>query len=212
MHITKVLIPLALAAVACALPSSVTAQRAQESKSQDESKGNLVVRAASLHTVSGDVLKNAVVVIRGGKIVALGAAGKIEEPEGFQVIEVPVATPGLVDAHSVVGLAGYLNQAQDQDQLEHSEPMQPELRAMDAYNAREPLIDWVRSFGVTTLHTGHGPGSLISGETMIVKTRGNTVDDAMIVQRAMVAATLGDSSKGHDGKSPGTRGKQIFPS
>jgi imidazolonepropionase-like amidohydrolase len=124
-------------------------------------------------------------------------------------MNVPVATPGLVDAHTVVGLAGYLNQDQDQDQLEASEPMQPELRALDAYNAREPLVEWVRSFGVTTLHTGHGPGALISGETLIVKTRGNTVDEALIVERAMVAATLGDSSKAHGGKSPGTRGKQV---
>ena len=31
--------------------------------------------------------------------------------------------------------------------------------------ARERLVEWVRSFGVTTIHTGHGPGALVSGET-----------------------------------------------
>ncbi|MFT5478286.1 MAG: imidazolonepropionase-like amidohydrolase, partial [Planctomycetota bacterium] len=86
----------------------------------------------------------------------------------------------------------------------------PELRALDAYNAREPLIEWVRSFGVTTLHTGHGPGSVISGETMIVKTRGDTVEDAMLVPRAMLAATLGEGALAKDKKkSPGTRGKAV---
>ena len=180
---------------------------AQEGPPADS--GDLVVHAKALHTVSGRVIPNGVVVIRGGKITAVGAAGSIALPDGVPVLEVPVATPGLIDAHTVVGLAGYLNQTQDQDQLERSESMQPELRALDAYNARERLVEWVRSFGVTTLHTGHGPGALISGETMIVKTRGDTVDEAVMVPRAMVAATLGDSAQRDGGESPGTRGKAI---
>jgi imidazolonepropionase-like amidohydrolase len=86
--------------------------------------------------------------------------------------------------------------------------VQPELRAIDAYNARERLIEWVRGFGVTTLHTGHGPGALLSGDTLIAKTRGSTVAEAVYVPRAMIAATLGESAVTEEkGKSPGTRGK-----
>jgi imidazolonepropionase-like amidohydrolase len=51
-----------------------------------------------------------------------------------------VMIPGLIDAHSVVGLAGYFNHEHDQDQLKRSSPIQPELRAIDSYNTREPLI------------------------------------------------------------------------
>jgi hypothetical protein len=72
--------------------------------------------------------------------------------------------------------------------------MQPELRAIDGYNPREMLVEWVREFGVTTIHTGHGPGTLISGQTMIAKTRGDTVDEAVVVPAAMVAATLGEDA------------------
>ena len=175
----------------------------------DAQDGDLVVRAAELHTVSGEVLTEGVVVIRDGLITAVGPAATTAVPDGLPVIEVPVATPGLIDAHSVVGLAGYLNQDHDQDQLERSEPMQPELRALDAYNARERLVAWVRSFGVTTLHSGHGPGALISGETLVVKTTGDTVDEALVEARAMVAATLGDASQRDGRESPGTRGKQV---
>jgi imidazolonepropionase-like amidohydrolase len=129
-------------------------------------------------------------------------------PAGAKVLEAAVVTPGLVDAHSVVGLAGYLNQRQDQDQLERSSPVQPELRAIDAYNVRERLIEWVRGFGVTTIHTGHAPGALVSGETLIAKTRGDTVEEAVLVPAAMIAATLGESAvTSEKGKSPGTRGK-----
>ena len=68
----------------------------------------------------------------------------------------------------------FCNQDHDQDQLERSAPIQPELRAIDAFNAQEDLIEWIRSFGVTTIHTGHAPGELISGQTLIAKTAGRT--------------------------------------
>ena len=115
---------------------------------------------------------------------------------------------GLIDAHSVVGLAGILNYDHDQDQLDTSDPIQPELRAIDAYNAREKLVEWVRSFGVTTLHTGHGPGAVISGQTMLVKTRGETVEEALVDSVATVAATLGPMVERYF-RSPGTRAKAV---
>jgi imidazolonepropionase-like amidohydrolase len=171
--------------------------------------GDLAVRAGVLHTVSGEAIEDGVVVVRDGLVTAVGPAASTPIPEGLTVLEAAVVTPDLVDAHTVVGMSGYLNQDHDQDQLERSEPLQPELRALDAYDARERLIAWVRSFGVTTLHTGHGPGAVVSGETMVVKTRGNTVDEAVLVPRAMVAATLGKAALVEDGGSPGTRGKAV---
>lgn len=175
---------------------------------QPAAADTLVVKGATVHTMTGEPLVNGVVVIEDGKIVAVGPASETEAPAGSRVVEAAVVTPGLIDAHSVVGLAGYLNQSHDQDQLEESNPVQPELRAIDAYNARERLVEWVRSFGITTIHTGHGPGALVSGETMIAHTRGGTVRDAVLVPTAMIAATLGEGAVSSDRKkAPGTRGK-----
>jgi imidazolonepropionase-like amidohydrolase len=162
-----------------------------------------------IYTMAGPPVADGVVVVRDGRIVAVGPASKVKVPARAQILKAAVVTPGLIDAHSVVGLAGYLNTAHDQDQLETSAPMQPELRAIDAYNAREPLIEWVRRHGVTTLHTGHAPGALISGQTLIAKTRGDTVEEAVIRPRAMVAATLGEDALADGGKPPGTRSKAV---
>ncbi len=71
------------------------------------------------------------------------------------------------------------------------------------------MIEWVRSFGVTTIHTGHAPGALISGQTMIAKTFGKEVDEVTIIPTAMIAVTLGESALESGGKSPGTRAKQV---
>ena len=165
----------------------------------------IAVKGEMVYTMAGEAIKNGVVLVRDGKIERVG---RFDVPAGYDVMEAAVVTPGLIDAHTVVGLAGYLNQADDQDQVERSSPMQPELRAMDAYNPREALVEWVRGFGVTTMHTGHGPGVLVSGQTMIVKTVGNDVAEAIMEPAAMVAVTLGNGARASSG-SPGTRSKMI---
>jgi len=169
---------------------------------------DLAVRGRIVHTMAGPAIRDGVVVIRDGKIVAVGPAAETPVPAGLEVLDAPVVTPGLIDAHSVVGLAGWLNYAHDQDQLEDSAPLQPELRAIDAYNPREPLVEWIRGFGVTTIHTGHAPGTVVSGQTLIAKTRGETVDEAVLVPAAMIAATLGEGAVADDG-APGTRSKVV---
>lgn len=170
--------------------------------------GQVAVRGKKIYTMTGPVLEDGIVLLSEGRIEAVGPSAEISVPSGYQVFEAEFVTPGLIDAHSVVGLSGILNQDHDQDQLEESAPIQPHLRAIDAYNPREPLVDWVRSFGVTTLHTGHGPGALISGQTMIVKTAGATVDEAMVESWTMVAATFGPDAV-QRGSSPGTRSKAV---
>jgi len=170
---------------------------------------DVAVRGGQVWTMGpAGVIEDGVVVIEGGTITAIGPASDIAIPQGMEVLEAPIVTPGLVDAHSTVGLTGYLNQFDDQDQLDDSVPVQPHLRAIDAYNPHDRLVQWVRELGITTLHTGHGPGALVSGQTMIVKTRGNTVDAALIEDGTMIAANLGAWALDRD-SSPGTRAKQM---
>ncbi|MDQ2844154.1 MAG: amidohydrolase family protein [Acidobacteriota bacterium] len=170
---------------------------------------NLAVQGKTVYTMAGQAIQNGVVLIENGKISKVGPAEQVQIPAGFETRSAEVVTPGLVDAHSTVGLTGYLNMPTDQDELEKSAPIQPELRAIDAYDPHERLIEWVRSFGVTTMNTGHAPGALVAGQTMVVKTRGNTVEEAVVLPAAMVAGSLGQQGLAERGKSPGTRGKEV---
>ena len=135
---------------------------------------NIAIYGDTVHTMAKtaegqwqDPIENGVVLIIDGKISAVGPASAVEVPEGTPEKRCKVVTPGLIDARSVVGLAGWLNIDHDSDHIERSSPMQPELAALDAYNPREPLIDWVRSFGVTTPPNGHAHRQLISGNTFL---------------------------------------------
>ena len=173
-------------------------------------QAQIAVRGEVVHTVSGEPIQDGVVLVGAdGVIESVGPASEVQVPSGYELHEAAVVTPGLVDARSVVGLAGHLNQPHDQDQLDTSGAVQPELRAVDAYDARERLVGWVRELGTTTLHTGHGPGALMSGQTMVVKTRGDNVGEAVVDSVTMVAMTLGpDVSQAVSG-APGTRSRGV---
>lgn len=171
--------------------------------------GQVAVKAETVWTMNGDPIKDGVVLVKDGKIEAVGPASSIKIPANYKVVSAKVVTPGLVDAHTVIGLNGYMNQPHDQMALDGSASVQPELRAIDSYYAPEILVGWVRSFGVTTIHTGHQPSALVSGQTMIAKTFGKSVENDTVVPTAMIAVTLGPAGLNQGGKAPGTRAKQI---
>lgn len=171
----------------------------------------LAIHADVAHTAAGATLRDALILVgRDGQIAYVGPARDMMYTADHRVVRTPVVTPGLIDARATAGLSGLLNQPHDQDMLERSSPIQPELRAIDAYNAQDPLIDWLRGFGVTTLNAGHAPGTLVSGQTMIVKTAGRGADEDAINPAAFTAVSLGNSGVTRESaKSPGTRAKAI---
>lgn len=174
----------------------------------DTNAQTYAIKGEKVYTVSGAVITNGVILVRDGKIAEVGPASRVRIPAGVEVTEAKVVTPGFIDARSVVGLSGALNVPHDQDQLELSNPFQPELRAIDAYNAREHLVIWLSELGITTIHTGHGPGALASGQTMIAKTTGGTLNEALVDSVTMVAFTLG-SSVGRNYTNPGSRSRGV---
>ncbi len=173
-------------------------------------QAQVAVQGETVWTMAGEPITNGVVLINAaGKIEAVGTAAQVKIPANYRVVSAKVVTPGLIDAHTVIGLNGFMNQPHEQMGIDGGSPVQPELRAIDSYNAEEKLIEWVRQFGVTTIHTGHQPSALMPGQTMVAKTFGKTADEVTIIQTAMIATVLGQSALAGQGKSPGTRAKQA---
>lgn len=168
---------------------------------------DLAVRGDIVHTLAGPPITDGVVLIRDGRIAAVGPAAAVPVPAGMTLLRAAVVVPGLIDAHATVGLTGITNNPHDQDQLDRTDAVQPELRALDSYNGRDPLVAWLASLGVTTVHTGHAPGAVISGQSLVVKTSGGTVESALLLPEAMVCATLGSGATVPDKSGPGTRAK-----
>ena len=122
----------------------------------------IAIKADIIYPVSTAPIKEGVILIENGRIKAVGNAAEITIPANYKIYESKTVTPGLIDARTLIGMSGVLNMPVDQDQLEKSNPIQPELRAIDAYNPEEALVKVAREYGITTIHTGHGIGALVS--------------------------------------------------
>lgn len=159
----------------------------------------LALRAARVIPVDGPEIADGVVIVENGRISAVGPASAVPIPDGAVVRQGAVLTPGLIDAWSTVGLTGPNNHPPDQDHAEGDRPVRPDLRALDAYHSADPLVAWVRGFGVTTVQAGPSPGQPVSGRTLITRTAPGAVDDLALVSDAFVVFSLGDGPKGRFG-------------
>ena len=123
----------------------------------------LLVLAGRIHTAAGPPIEGGGVVIEDGKITAILKAGEIRVPPAATVIRAAEVTPGLIDPFTTAGLSGAYNLPQDQDQDEPSDPNQSDLRALDGFNVKEPLLDFLRAHGTTVVHSTPGRVNPIAG-------------------------------------------------
>lgn len=168
----------------------------------------VAVTADTIYTMSGEPIDDGVVLIEDGRISAAGTAGEIEIPADFERLEAVVVTPGFVDARTVTGLSGAYNVLADQDQDETTGANQAKLRAIDAYNPTELLVEWVNRYGVTTMQTGPGRANVIAGQATIVKTGGRSLADTLVKSPSGVIFNLGEIPKqtyGDESEEPVTR-------
>lgn len=154
----------------------------QSSGSSSASDQVLAVRGAKIYPISGPPIENGVLLVRGGKIEAVGPASSVTVPADAKVIDATgkIVMPGIVDTHSHIGIIGNPPIAANQDANESSGPLQPQLRAMDAINPAAPGIRVALSGGITTANIMPGSGNVIGGQTAYVKLRGNTIEEMLI--------------------------------
>lgn len=178
---------------------------AQEPKSTTPK--TFAVIAGRIHTVSHGDISDGVILVEDGKITKVGQRKDIEVPANVPVVAAAVVTPGLIDAHSVVGLSGALNfKKADQDQDETSDPNQSDLRVLDSFNPSEPLLQFVREQGVTVLHALPGPANVFAGQTGVFRTHGRTAEQMTVRFPAGLLINLGEAPKStYSGKLPNTR-------
>jgi imidazolonepropionase-like amidohydrolase len=155
---------------------------------------DLVVVGDTVLPVSGPAIERGAVLVREGKIAAVGPSEALLEanPEAT-VVRGAVVTPGLIDGLSVAGLTGPHNESADQDHLEPGLPVAAALRAVDAFSPWDPLVGWLRQHGVTTVNSGPSPGAPVGARTVVATTAARS--DSVVVADGMLVVTLGEPAK-----------------
>jgi imidazolonepropionase-like amidohydrolase len=170
------------------------------------SPSRLVIRAGRIHPVATPPILDGAILIENGKIAYIGPWKDFKYAPGTPLISAREVTPGMIDAHTVVGLSGKLNVPADQDQDELSDPNQADLRVLDSFNPNEPLLQFLCEQGVTVVHAVPGRANVIAGQTGIFRTRGRTAEQMAIRFPAGVLVNLGEVPKqSYPHKLPSTR-------
>lgn len=159
--------------------------------------------------ISGPPIEDGVVVVRGGKIDAVGAASEVRIPREARIVDLAggVVMPGLVDTHSHLGrVSGG----------DSSGPLHPSVRALDGVNIHDPSLWRARAGGLTTINVMPGSGHLMSGQTVYLKLRDapRTIEDWLYCEEpnrdvcgSMKMANGTNSMR--DKPFPGTRAKSA---
>jgi imidazolonepropionase-like amidohydrolase len=164
------------------------------------------VLAGRIDSVATNSIAHGAILIEDGKIKAVGSAFDVKIPDGWPVLTAAVVTPGLIDAHTVVGLSGAANVTADQDQDELSDPNQADLRVLDGFNPREPLLEFLCREGVTVVHAVPGRANVLAGQTGIFRTSGRTTESMTLRFPAGLLVNLGETPKSsYTNKQPTTR-------
>jgi imidazolonepropionase-like amidohydrolase len=163
----------------------------------------LVVHVEQLMTGTGTTLHNAHVVIENGRFTSVRAAGEVALPADARELTGWVATPGFIDAQTSAGLSGLRNVPSVLDQDERTDPDQSALRAIDAFDPRDPLLRFLLEHGVTIVQAGPGPANPIAGQAGIFRTSssgtgsssGDSADDRVVRFPSAMVFNLGEEPK-----------------
>ena len=152
---------------------------------------------AKVHPVSGPAIDNATVLMRDGKIVAVGASVSI--PAGARRIDAggKWVTPGIFNAMTSLGVSeiGSIAGSYDAGALGTGDGITASFRVWEGYNPASPLLQVTRNDGITTV--GIVPrGGFIGGQGAVVSLRNGGLAEVMLRGPAAMFADLGARGAG----------------
>jgi imidazolonepropionase-like amidohydrolase len=128
----------------------------------------VAIRAGRVIPISGPEISNGIVLVRDGKIAAVGA--NVAIPDGATVINTLVVMPGVVEAHGARGM----------DAANENVPVTPFVTTADGFDPVNVAIEDALRDGITTIHVLPGNATVVGGTGVIVRPTGVTVESMML--------------------------------
>ncbi len=169
----------------------------------------LAIINGKILTITKGVIDKGTIIIEKGRIVKIGKGIKV--PKKAKVINAKgkVIMPGMIDAHCHTGIFADGVGWKESDGNEMTDPITPQLRAIDAIHPEDIAFQDLREAGVTTINTGPGSGNLIGGQFVCMKTKKtNSIEKVIIKQPSAMKMALGENPKsvyGANKRMPSTR-------
>ncbi len=171
----------------------------------------IFIKNGLLKTMAGeDYVGN--LLIEDNKIKAIGK--DIVAPEGAKVVDASgcLVTPGIVDGHSHLGMWLESIRFEGSNGNETSDPITPQVRALDSFNPTSECITEALDAGVTTVCICPGSANVFGGSCSVIKLVGDCIDDMIISKDMAMKCAFGENPKffyGSNDKAPMTRMGQV---
>lgn len=152
----------------------------------------LAIVNAHLYPVSAQPIQNGVLLVRDGKILDLGE--DVTVPREARVIDAKGQSviPGIVESHSHMGFKQLNIPAMGRNNNELSTPINAQVRAIDGLDSHDAAFTLALAAGVTTMNITTGSRSPNSGQAVVVKLRGGTIEDMFLAEGGMKFAMRAD--------------------
>jgi imidazolonepropionase-like amidohydrolase len=158
-------------------------------------KGRLAIVGGRVIPIEGSPFEAGAILIEDGRITALGP--NLPVPDGVERIDAAgkVVLPGLIDAHVHLGVHEESEGWAGQDTNELTNPVTPQVRALDAINPDDLGFQDAIAGGVLTVNVNPGSGNPIGGQTVAVRCAGRTVDEMVLRAPSGLKSALGENPK-----------------
>lgn len=155
------------------------------------------LKNAVLHTMEGIDYENGWMTVENGVITGLGPMGICPQQPGEEWLDLDGAHiyPGFIDAHTHLGMWEDGLTFEGDDGNEETDPITPQLRAIDALNPMDRCFREALESGVTTVITGPGSANPIGGQLAAIKTAGRCIDKMVVKAPVAMKMALGENPK-----------------
>lgn len=168
----------------------------------------LLIQNGLLYTMEEDRPIYGELLIHDQKIIQI--ADNIAVTKEMQVLDAKgmCVLPGLIDAHSHIGISEEKKTGQGDETNEGTNPITPCMRAIDAINPMDSAFHNAIAVGITGVMVGPGSSNPIGGQFAFIKTDGRCIDDMIVLAPAAMKVAFGEnpmSNYGVNGNIPSTR-------
>lgn len=158
-----------------------------------------IIKHADIYTFddTDSVITDGYIYLRDGKIEKIGRCSDgVPECDVSYDAEGGILMPGMIDAHTHIGLCEDSLTFEGDDINETGDPITPHLRAIDGINPIDVCFREARESGVTCVAVSPGSANPIGGQIAVLKTVGKRVDKMALLPSAAVKMALGENPKG----------------
>jgi imidazolonepropionase-like amidohydrolase len=145
----------------------------------------IAITHARIYPVSGAPIEEGTLLARNGKIVEVGA--RVAVPGGARVLDAQGKSliPGLVESHSHMGFKWLNVPAMGRNNNEFRNPVNAEVRAIDGLTSHDAAFGLSLAAGITTMNLTTGSRVPNSGQAVVVKLRGGSIENMYLAEGGM---------------------------